>query len=42
MRVVLVRNGTDVFLGVRSFEIDIEPVDREVDDNLHVGFRRSF
>ena len=35
------RNGTDVFLGVRSFEIDM-PVDREVDDNVHVGFRRSF
>lgn len=35
------RNGTDVFLGVRMFEIDL-PVDREVDDNLHVGFRRSF
>ena len=36
------RNGTDIFVGFRSFEIDIEPVDREVDDNLHVGFRRSF
>ena len=35
------RNGTDVFLGVRAFEIDL-PVDREVDDNVHVGFRRSF
>jgi len=36
------RNGTDVFIGFRSFEIDLDPVDREVDDNLHVGFRRSF
>lgn len=35
------RNGTDVFLGLRAFEIDL-PVDREVDDNMHVGFRRSF
>jgi hypothetical protein len=35
------RNGTDVFVGFRSFELDVEP-DREVDDNLHVGFRRSF
>jgi hypothetical protein len=34
-------NETDVFVGVRSFEIDL-PIDREVDDNLHVGFRRSF
>lgn len=35
------RNGTDVFLGVRTFEIDL-PIDREVDDKVHVGFRRSF
>ncbi len=35
------RNGTDVFVGFRVFEIDL-PVDREVDDNMHVGFRRSF
>jgi hypothetical protein len=35
------RNGTDVFVGVRSFEIDL-PIDREVDDNMHVGFRRTF
>jgi hypothetical protein len=35
------RDGTDVFVGFRSFEIDL-PVDREVDDNMHVGFRRSF
>ena len=36
------RNGTDVFVGVRSFEFDLNVEDREVDDNLHVGFRRSF
>jgi hypothetical protein len=35
------RDGTDIFVGFRVFEIDL-PVDREVDDNLHVGFRRSF
>jgi hypothetical protein len=35
------RNGTDVFVGFRAFEIDL-PEDREVDDNMHVGFRRSF
>lgn len=35
------RDGTDVFVGFRAFEIDL-PIDREVDDNLHVGFRRSF
>jgi hypothetical protein len=35
-------SGTDVFVGYRAFEIDSDPVDREVDDNLHVGFRRSF
>jgi hypothetical protein len=36
------RNGTDVFFGFRSFEIDGLAEDREVDDNMHVGFRRSF
>jgi hypothetical protein len=35
------RNGTDVFIGFRAFEIDL-PEDREVDDNMHVGFRRGF
>ena len=35
------RDGTDVFDGFRSFEIDVDP-DREVDDNMHIGFRRSF
>jgi hypothetical protein len=36
------RQGTDVFVGVRSFEIDTSVEDREVDDNLHIGFRRTF
>jgi hypothetical protein len=35
------RDGTDVFVGFRVFEMDL-PIDREVDDNVHVGFRRSF
>jgi hypothetical protein len=35
------RDGMDVFAGFRTLEIDL-PIDREVDDNLHVGFRRSF
>jgi hypothetical protein len=35
------RDGTDVFVGFRVFEIDLD-VDREVDDNMHIGFRRSF
>jgi len=39
--VTRLRDGTDVFVGFRSFEIDL-PIDREVDDNMHVGFRRSF
>jgi hypothetical protein len=36
------RNGTDIFIGFRMLEIDMEPQDREVDDNMHLGFRRSF
>lgn len=35
------RPGTMIFLGYRTFEFDL-PVDREVDDNLHIGFRRDF
>lgn len=35
------RNGTDVFVGYRSLEFGVDPT-RDVDDNLHVGFRRSF
>jgi hypothetical protein len=37
-----VRDGTDVFIGYRSLEIDTILGKREVDDNLHLGFRRSF
>ena len=36
------KNGMDVFLGYRSLEFNIQPADRKVDDNLHLGFRRSF
>ena len=36
-----VGDGTDLFVGYRSFEIDTL-FDREVDDNMHVGFVRSF
>ena len=36
------RGGTDIFVGYRMFEIDIQPTDREVDDNLHVGIRFAF
>ena len=36
-----VGDGTDLFVGYRSFEIDTL-IDREVDDNLHVGFMRNF
>ena len=39
---LMLRNGTDVFLGYRSLEFNIEPQNRKVDDNLHLGFRRSF
>jgi hypothetical protein len=35
------RGGTDVFVGYRMLELDL-PIDREVDDNLHVGFRTNF
>ena len=34
-------NGTDVFVGYRSLEFGVDPA-RRVDDNLHLGFRRSF
>jgi YfaZ precursor len=35
--------GTDVFAGFRSFKIDTTTGgDRDVDDNLHVGFLREF
>lgn len=32
---------TDLFIGYRMFEIDLE-VDREVDDNMHLGVRHRF
>ena len=35
------RNGTDVFVGYRTLEFGVEPT-RDVDDNLHLGFRRTF
>ena len=31
----------DVFVGYRSLEFGVDPT-RDVDDNLHLGFRRSF
>jgi hypothetical protein len=36
------RGGTDVFVGYREFEFSLLDGDREVDDNIHVGFRRAF
>jgi YfaZ precursor len=38
----LVGEGTTVFVGYRSFEFDTQLGDREVDDNVHIGFRRAF
>lgn len=32
---------TDLFIGYRMFELDLE-VDREVDDNMHLGVRHRF
>lgn len=32
---------TSVFVGYRNFELDLE-VDREVDDNVHIGIRHRF
>jgi hypothetical protein len=37
-----VRDGTDIFVGYRSLEIETFTATREIDDNLHVGFRRVF
>ena len=37
-----IRDATDIFVGYRSLEIDTILGDREVDDNVHIGFRRSF
>jgi len=36
------RDGTDIYVGFRAFELDVRAEDREVDDNLHLGFRRNF
>lgn len=36
------RQGTDIFVGYRALEIETINGDREVDDHLHIGFRRSF
>ncbi len=38
-----VRDNTDVFVGYRLFKIDTTMFGhRNVDDNVHIGFRRSF
>ena len=37
-----IRDRTDIFVGYRSFEIQTSLGDREVDDDAHIGFRRSF
>jgi hypothetical protein len=36
------RNDTSVYAGYRVFEVGALSGDREVDDHLHVGFRRDF
>jgi len=35
-------NGFDIFLGYRGLKVEIEPADRNVDDSVHLGFRRNF
>jgi hypothetical protein len=37
-----IREATDIFVGYRSLEIETILGTREVDDNVHIGFRRSF
>jgi hypothetical protein len=37
-----IREHTDIFVGYRSLEFETRVGDREVDDHLHVGFRRVF
>lgn len=37
-----IRENTDIFVGYRRLEFETIVGDREVDDHLHVGFRRSF
>ena len=38
----LVGEGTYVFVGYRTFEFETTSGDLDVDDNVHVGFRRAF
>jgi hypothetical protein len=37
-----IRDATDIFVGYRSLEIQTTLGDREVDDNVHIGFGRRF
>ncbi len=37
-----IREATDIFVGYRSLEIETILGSRDVDDNVHIGFRRSF
>jgi hypothetical protein len=37
-----IRENTDIFVGYRALEFETRVGDREVDDHLHVGFRRVF
>ena len=37
-----IRDATDIFIGYRSLEIQTTLGDREVDDNVHIGFGRRF
>jgi hypothetical protein len=37
-----VREGTDIFVGYRLLKVDSGIGHRNVDDHLHIGFRRSF
>jgi hypothetical protein len=37
-----IREATDIFVGYRKFTIDMPTGDRQVDDHLHIGFKRSF
>jgi hypothetical protein len=37
-----IREGTDIFVGYRSLEIETTLGSRDVDDHVHIGFRRNF
>ena len=37
-----IREATDIYIGYRSLEVQTTLGDREVDDNVHIGFRRNF